>query len=169
MINGSCTLLSVKEIPDNLPSESLIQPGNNVRLPDGSHCNNFEGTCLSGNCEKIVQDHLDRLWDSLRDISLDSIVEWLRSNIVADVLLFSLIVWIPASLTVYYFDMKRIKKLEETEEEYLDATDPYLRQVTENWPSKPPKRPSKKGLDERPLINYSAVSGKQPACLMLHH
>ena len=68
--------------------------------------------------------------------------------------------------------MKRIKKLEETEDEYLEATDPdqrtKLQSTSDNWASKPPRRPSKRGADEQPLINYSAVSGIESVSL-LHH
>ncbi|XP_062521082.1 ADAM 17-like protease [Corticium candelabrum] len=131
-----------------------------LKVDDGSFCNNFQGMCLAGKCEDIVQDPLERFWDVITNISLDRIAEWFRDNIVAAVLIFSLIIWVPASLTIYYFDCKRIKKIKEAENEYRNVTDPELRvhlqsTAVDKWAIKPMRKPSKRAIDQKPLISSS--------------
>jgi len=92
-------------------------------LPDGMPC--VQGYCTEGKCIKQVQDLVQRLWDIIENLTPSRFVEFMRANIVGFVLIFSLLVWIPASCAVSYVDRKRAQKEEETVE-WHKSTNPYL-------------------------------------------
>ncbi|KAL4217074.1 Disintegrin and metalloproteinase domain-containing protein 17 [Mactra antiquata] len=91
--------------------ESACSSINNTLLPDGRPC--FQGVCSGGICEKKRQDMVQRLFDIIENISIDTLVEFMRSNIVGTVIVLSLILWIPASCTISFIDRKNNRREKE--------------------------------------------------------
>uniref|UniRef100_A0A8D0LAC7 Disintegrin and metalloproteinase domain-containing protein 17 n=1 Tax=Sphenodon punctatus TaxID=8508 RepID=A0A8D0LAC7_SPHPU len=72
------------------------------------------GFCdMNGKCEKRVQDVIERFWDFIDQLSINTFGKFLADNIVGSVLVFSLLFWIPLSVLVHCVD----KKLDEQYEE----------------------------------------------------
>ncbi|KAL5017900.1 hypothetical protein ScPMuIL_003622 [Solemya velum] len=80
----------------------------NMVLPDGRPC--YQGFCEKGICKKENQDLVQRFFSIIEDITVDQLVEFMRSNIVGTVIVLSLIIWIPASCIFSYFDKKNDRK-----------------------------------------------------------
>lgn len=80
-----------------------------VMLTDGRPC--YHGYCENGHCKKQVSDMIQRLFSIIENITADEFVEFMKSNIVGTIIIFSLVLWIPASCTFSYFDRKKDKKL----------------------------------------------------------
>ena len=81
------------------------------RLPDGTPC--YQGFCNKGKCERTMQDVVERIWVWLDDFNLNSVLKFLKDNIVGTVVLVSLLFWIPISCLIAYVDRKRAEKDEE--------------------------------------------------------
>ncbi|XP_066152837.1 ADAM 17-like protease isoform X1 [Euwallacea fornicatus] len=77
-------------------------------LADGTPC--IQGFCNNGNCEKTVQDVVERFWDIIEDININKVLLFLRDNIVGTVVLITAVLWIPASCIIGYVDKKRRKQ-----------------------------------------------------------
>lgn len=65
---------------------------------------------LQGNCEKTVQDVVERFWDIIEDININKVLLFLKDNIVGTVVLVTTLLWIPASCVIRYVDRKRRKE-----------------------------------------------------------
>ncbi|XP_068218775.1 ADAM 17-like protease [Palaemon carinicauda] len=74
-------------------------------LPDGTPC--IHGFCNKGKCEKTVQDVVERFWDIIEDININTVLMFLRDNIVGTVIIISVIIWVPASCIFSYVDRRR--------------------------------------------------------------
>ncbi|KAK8738509.1 hypothetical protein OTU49_003911 [Cherax quadricarinatus] len=74
-------------------------------LPDGTPC--IHGFCNKGKCEKTVQDVVERFWDIIEDININTVLMFLRDNIVGTVIIVSVIIWVPASCIFSYVDRRR--------------------------------------------------------------
>lgn len=77
-------------------------------LADGTPC--IHGFCNKGFCEKTVQDIVDiveRFWDIIEDVNINSFMKFLNDNIVGTVIVVSIVVWVPASCVISYVDRKR--------------------------------------------------------------
>ncbi|XP_066532798.1 disintegrin and metalloproteinase domain-containing protein 17 [Hoplias malabaricus] len=59
-----------------------------------------------GKCMKQVQDVIERLWDFIDKLNINTFGKFLADNIVGSVLAFSLLFWIPLSILVYCVDKK---------------------------------------------------------------
>ncbi|XP_044519564.1 disintegrin and metalloproteinase domain-containing protein 17 [Gracilinanus agilis] len=71
------------------------------------------GFCdMNGKCEKRVQDVIERIWDFIDQLSINTFGKFLADNIVGSVLVFSLILWIPLSILVHCVDKKLDKQYE---------------------------------------------------------
>ncbi|KAF7271545.1 ADAM 17-like protease Tace isoform X1 [Rhynchophorus ferrugineus] len=77
-------------------------------LADGTPC--IQGFCNNGNCEKTVQDVVERFWDIIEDININKVLLFLRDNIVGTVVLITAFLWLPASCIIGYVDRKRRKE-----------------------------------------------------------
>ncbi|KAJ8321091.1 hypothetical protein KUTeg_002678 [Tegillarca granosa] len=77
-------------------------------LPDGRPC--FQGYCVKGVCEKQTPEVIQRFHSLIDQITSDKVVAFMKTNIVGTILIFSLLIWIPASCTFSYFDKKKEKK-----------------------------------------------------------
>lgn len=64
-------------------------------------------SCLQGKCEKTVQDVVERFWDIIEDININTVLMFLRDNIVGTVIIISVIIWVPASCIFSYVDRRR--------------------------------------------------------------
>ncbi|XP_042317863.1 disintegrin and metalloproteinase domain-containing protein 17 isoform X2 [Sceloporus undulatus] len=72
------------------------------------------GFCdMNGKCEKRVQDVIERLWDFIDQLSINTFGKFLADNIVGSVLVFSLLFWIPLSILVHCVDQKLDRQYEE--------------------------------------------------------
>ncbi|KAK2708701.1 ADAM 17-like protease [Artemia franciscana] len=80
-------------------------------LPDGTPC--VHGFCNNGICEKTVQDIVERFWDIIEDITINKVMDGIKSNLVGVIVAISAIIWIPASCIISYIDRrKRARALE---------------------------------------------------------
>ncbi|XP_076849267.1 disintegrin and metalloproteinase domain-containing protein 17 isoform X2 [Brachyhypopomus gauderio] len=59
-----------------------------------------------GKCMKQVQDMIERLWDFMDKLNINTFGKFLADNIVGSVLVFSLIFWIPLSILVHCVDRR---------------------------------------------------------------
>lgn len=81
---------------------------NNTLLPDGRPC--YQGVCKQGVCEKQSTDMVQRLFDIIEKLTIDSFVQFMKSNIVGTVIILSLLIWIPASCTISIIDRKKSRR-----------------------------------------------------------
>ncbi|XP_070533184.1 ADAM 17-like protease isoform X1 [Ptychodera flava] len=102
---GADPFTDCKEYTDE---EDFPEP---VTLPNGIPCGN--GFCNQGICEKSTQDVVERFWDVIEDININSIAKFMEDNIVGTVIVLSLLIWIPCSCVVHYVDTRREKEAEE--------------------------------------------------------
>jgi hypothetical protein len=58
-----------------------------------------------------MQDVVERIWDFIDDFNLNSILKFLKDNIVGTVVVISLLFWIPISCLISYIDRKRAEKV----------------------------------------------------------
>nr|XP_042896996.1 ADAM 17-like protease [Parasteatoda tepidariorum] len=79
-------------------------------LRDGTPC--IHGYCEMGECKKTVQDIVERFWDIIEDININTVMKFLNDNIVGTVVIVSLVVWIPASCLISYVDRKKREEYE---------------------------------------------------------
>lgn len=68
---------------------------------------------FQGNCEKTIQDVVERFWDIIEDININKVLLFLRDNIVGTVVLVTALLWIPAACVIGYVDRKRRREEEE--------------------------------------------------------
>ncbi|KAM8913270.1 disintegrin and metalloproteinase domain-containing protein 17a isoform 2-T2 [Spinachia spinachia] len=88
--------------------------GSFIFLRKGKPCT--VGFCDGGGkCMKQVQDVIERLWDFIDKLDINTFGKFLTDNIVGSVVVFSLIFWIPLSILVHCVD-KRL------DEQYEDNT-----------------------------------------------
>ncbi|XP_075552567.1 ADAM 17-like protease Tace [Dermacentor variabilis] len=81
-------------------------------LRDGTPC--IHGYCEKGRCEKTVQDIVERFWDIIEDIDINTVLKFLNDNIVGTVIVVSMIVWVPGSCLISYVDHKRRAEYEKS-------------------------------------------------------
>ena len=58
-----------------------------------------------------MQDVVERIWDFIDDFNINSVLKFLRDNIVGTVVLVSLLFWVPISCLISYVDRKRAEKV----------------------------------------------------------
>ncbi|XP_016348034.1 disintegrin and metalloproteinase domain-containing protein 17-like isoform X1 [Sinocyclocheilus anshuiensis] len=79
--------------------------GSHLYLRKGKPCT--VGFCDgAGKCMKQVQDVIERLWDFIEKLDINTFGKFLADNIVGSVVVFSLIFWIPLSILVHCVDKK---------------------------------------------------------------
>uniref|UniRef100_A0A3Q3QN88 ADAM metallopeptidase domain 17a n=1 Tax=Monopterus albus TaxID=43700 RepID=A0A3Q3QN88_MONAL len=66
-----------------------------------------------GKCMKQVQDVIERLWDFIDKLDINTFGKFLADNIVGSVVVFSLIFWIPLSILVHCVDQRLDQQYEE--------------------------------------------------------
>uniref|UniRef100_T1J977 ADAM 17-like protease n=1 Tax=Strigamia maritima TaxID=126957 RepID=T1J977_STRMM len=98
-------------------------------LSDGTLC--IHGFCNNGVCEKTVQDIVERFWDIIEDININSVIKFLNDNIVGTVIVISIVVWIPGSCLITYVDRKR-RKEDKQRQEWFDKRNKSLIHSSDN-------------------------------------
>ncbi|KAM6954338.1 disintegrin and metalloproteinase domain-containing protein 17 [Aplochiton taeniatus] len=68
----------------------------------------------AGKCMKQVQDVIERLWDFIDKLDINTFGKFLADNIVGSVVVFSLVFWVPLSILVHCVDKKLDKQYEQT-------------------------------------------------------
>ncbi|XP_023249525.1 disintegrin and metalloproteinase domain-containing protein 17 [Seriola lalandi dorsalis] len=66
-----------------------------------------------GKCMKQVQDVIERLWDFIDKLDINTFGKFLADNIVGSVVVFSLVFWIPLSILVHCVDKRLDQQYEE--------------------------------------------------------
>ncbi|XP_069008393.1 disintegrin and metalloproteinase domain-containing protein 17a isoform X1 [Embiotoca jacksoni] len=66
-----------------------------------------------GKCMKQVQDVIERLWDFIDKLDINTFGKFLADNIVGSVVVFSLVFWIPLSIMVHCVDKQLDQQYEE--------------------------------------------------------
>lgn len=78
-------------------------------LPEGRTCD--RGFCdAAGHCVQVEQDLGNRIFDFITKLDVNSLVEFMKDNIVSSVLTLSIIVWIPSSCVITLVDKRKMKK-----------------------------------------------------------
>ncbi|XP_007252263.3 disintegrin and metalloproteinase domain-containing protein 17a isoform X2 [Astyanax mexicanus] len=91
----------------------VFQNGDFLYLRKGKPCT--VGFCDGhGKCMKQVQDVVERLWDFIDKLDINTFGKFLADNIVGSVLVFSLLFWIPLSIFVHCVDKKLDRQYEES-------------------------------------------------------
>ncbi|XP_029316861.1 disintegrin and metalloproteinase domain-containing protein 17a isoform X2 [Cottoperca gobio] len=67
----------------------------------------------AGKCMKQVQDVIERLWDFIDKLDINTFGKFLADNIVGSVVVFSLIFWIPLSILVHCVDKRLDQQYED--------------------------------------------------------
>ncbi|KAK2855818.1 hypothetical protein Q5P01_004553 [Channa striata] len=73
----------------------------------------------AGKCMKQVQDVIERLWDFIDKLDINTFGKFLADNIVASVVAFSLLFWVPLSILVHCVDKKMDRQYEQTTKSLL--------------------------------------------------
>ncbi|XP_057678842.1 disintegrin and metalloproteinase domain-containing protein 17 [Corythoichthys intestinalis] len=68
----------------------------------------------AGKCMKQVQDVVERLWDFIDKLDINTFATFLADNLVGSVVAFSLLFWIPLSVLVHCVDKKVDRQYEQT-------------------------------------------------------
>ncbi|XP_053192874.1 disintegrin and metalloproteinase domain-containing protein 17 [Scomber japonicus] len=68
----------------------------------------------AGKCMKQVQDVVERLWDFIDKLDINTFGKFLADNIVGSVVAFSLLFWVPFGILVHCVDKKLDKQYEQT-------------------------------------------------------
>ncbi|XP_052819225.1 ADAM 17-like protease [Mya arenaria] len=117
----------------------------NDALADGRSC--VQGYCATGVCIKVTATLVERLWDLIDEISIDFLVESFKTNMVACVTCFSLILYVPICIIIWCVDRRRMKKWE-TENKVHVRTDRTLAKDED-------KRPINRTLNASDLMDDS--------------
>ncbi|KAM6973046.1 disintegrin and metalloproteinase domain-containing protein 17-like [Aplochiton taeniatus] len=75
-----------------------------------------------GKCMKQVQDVIERLWDFIDKLDINTFGKFLADNIVGSVVVFSLVFWIPLSILVHCVDKNLDKEYEESTKTFYFPT-----------------------------------------------
>ncbi|XP_072554871.1 disintegrin and metalloproteinase domain-containing protein 17a isoform X3 [Paramormyrops kingsleyae] len=79
-----------------------------------------------GKCMKQVQDVIERLWDFIDKLDINTFGKFLADNIVGSVVVFSLIFWIPLSILVHCVDKSLDKEYEENNKSLFYPSNPEM-------------------------------------------
>ncbi|XP_043935109.1 disintegrin and metalloproteinase domain-containing protein 17 isoform X2 [Protopterus annectens] len=107
-VNGTC-------VPQTTGNDEFLY------LRKGKPC--IEGFCnANGKCEMQVQDVIERFWDFIDKLSINTFGKFLADNIVGSVMVFSLLFWIPLSILVHCVDKKLDKQYEENTKSFFNPS-----------------------------------------------
>lgn len=133
---------------DGTCSPFIQSNGSFLFLRKGKPCT--VGFCdEGGKCMKQVQDVIERLWDFIDKLDINTFGKFLADNIVGSVVVFSLIFWIPLSILVHCVDKRLDQQYEENTKNFYYP--PSGQEILSNLESasvrivKPPQPPSSSG------------------------
>ncbi|XP_058471230.1 disintegrin and metalloproteinase domain-containing protein 17a isoform X1 [Solea solea] len=102
---------------DGICSPFVQTNGSFLLLRKGKPCT--VGFCdESGKCMKQVQDAIERLWEFIDKLDINTFGKFLADNIVGSVVVFSLVFWIPLSILVHCVDKRLDQQYEENTKSY---------------------------------------------------
>ncbi|XP_045918746.1 disintegrin and metalloproteinase domain-containing protein 17a [Micropterus dolomieu] len=103
---------------DGTCSPFLQTNGSFLFLRKGKPCT--VGFCDgAGKCMKQVQDVIERLWDFIDKLNINTFGKFLADNIVGSVVVFSLVFWIPLSILVHCVDKRLDQQYEENTKSFF--------------------------------------------------
>ncbi|XP_014898965.1 disintegrin and metalloproteinase domain-containing protein 17-like isoform X3 [Poecilia latipinna] len=103
---------------DGICSPFTQGDGTSLFLRKGKPCT--VGFCDgNGKCMKQVQDVIERLWDFIDKLDINTFGKFLADNIVGSVIVFSLVFWIPLSVLVHCVDKRLDQQYEESTKIYF--------------------------------------------------
>nr|XP_046229609.1 disintegrin and metalloproteinase domain-containing protein 17 [Scatophagus argus] len=153
--------------------------GNFLFLRKGKPCT--VGFCDgAGKCMKQVQDVVERLWDFIDKLDINTFGKFLADNIVGSVVVFSLLFWIPFSILVHCVDNKLDQQYEQNTKSLFFPSNAELLSSLESASVrifKPPAFPSTNhlaGLRFQPFGPQQtstppvSVSSPEPAAVPAH-
>ncbi|GFN89612.1 A disintegrin and metallopeptidase domain 17b [Plakobranchus ocellatus] len=106
------------------------KPQGDELLTDGRPCT--YGYCDAGVCKEGQGSPIQRLFTFIETLDSSTLVAFMKSNIVGTVIVFSLIVWIPASWVVSCIDKRHEKRSRERERAWV-SNDVLLSQSLQSW------------------------------------
>uniref|UniRef100_A0A3P9PTV4 ADAM metallopeptidase domain 17a n=1 Tax=Poecilia reticulata TaxID=8081 RepID=A0A3P9PTV4_POERE len=113
--SDSCKVCCKK---DGICSPFTQKDGTFLFLRKGKPCT--VGFCDgNGKCMKQVQDVIERLWDFIDKLDINTFGKFLADNIVGSVIVFSLVFWIPLSILVHCVDKRLDQQYEESTKIYF--------------------------------------------------
>ncbi|XP_029984834.1 disintegrin and metalloproteinase domain-containing protein 17 [Sphaeramia orbicularis] len=144
------------------------QSGHFLFLRKGKPCT--VGFCDgAGKCMKQVQDVVERLWDFIDKLDINTFGKFLADNIVGSVLVFSLLFWVPLSILVHCVDKKLDQQYEQNTRSMFFPSNAELLSSLESASVrifKPPSFPPPAGLrfpSGPQQTSTPPVSGSAPA------
>lgn len=162
---------------DGICSPFIQANGSFLYLRKGKPCT--VGFCdEGGKCMKQVQDVIERLWDFIDKLDINTFGKFLADNIVGSVVVFSLVFWIPLSILVHCVDKKLDQQYEENAKSLYYP--PSSQEILSNLEStsvrivKPPRAhfspadqtgPSSLGPQTQPLMASRALAPEQSSSL----
>ncbi|XP_058953790.2 ADAM 17-like protease [Pocillopora verrucosa] len=101
--------------------------GSTLDILDGRSCQGEgqQGTCVKGKCEKLSQDLVERFWTFITTLDSNTVAQFMKDNLAGTVVVFSLLIWVPASCYVNRIDRKHDKR-ESLEAEWRDPKNTQL-------------------------------------------
>ncbi|XP_071148410.1 ADAM 17-like protease [Mytilus edulis] len=123
---------------------------------DGRPCT--VGYCRQGTCINSDPSYISRFFDLIDQISFDFIAEAFKTNMVAFIQVFSLLIWVPLSCVVWCRD-KRSQKWSRNE---LNIKKRENRNLMVDQDGRPIKRPAKKPRSDNPYLSMEprSLSGR---------
>ncbi|XP_063040209.1 disintegrin and metalloproteinase domain-containing protein 17a [Engraulis encrasicolus] len=116
-----------------------------------------------GKCMKQVQDVIERLWDFIDKLDVNTFGKFLADNIVGSVVVFSLLFWIPLSILVHCVDKKLDRQYENSKIMY-----PSSAEMLSNMESAP-VRIIKQPPSQQLLSSAARASASTPGPSNSHH
>ncbi|XP_064652280.1 ADAM 17-like protease isoform X2 [Lineus longissimus] len=109
-VEQSCQICCMQKNTNASCAPKMNREGKYMNLSNGRPC--VFGYCEEGVCRVQVEDMIQRFWNIIEDLSIDTVVKFMRDNLVGTILVLSVILWIPASCVFSHFDKKRQKEEE---------------------------------------------------------
>ncbi|XP_026106641.1 disintegrin and metalloproteinase domain-containing protein 17-like [Carassius auratus] len=111
----------------------FVSNGSYLYLRKGKPCT--VGFCDgAGKCMKHVQDAIERLWDFIDKLDINTFGKFLADNIVGSVVFFSLVFWIPLSILVHCMDKKMDQQYEENSKTMMNPRNAEMLSSVESAP-----------------------------------
>ncbi|KAI7804840.1 disintegrin and metalloproteinase domain-containing protein 17a isoform X2 [Triplophysa rosa] len=139
---------------DGLCTSFVTDEGKYLFLRKGKPCT--VGFCDgAGKCMKQVQDVIERLWDFIDKLDINTFGKFLADNIVGSVVVFSLLFWIPLSILVHFVDKKLDQQYEESSKSFMYPSSAEILSGLESTPLRIVKPPLP--------ASFSAAARPQPS------
>lgn len=98
---NSCSCVKANPVPWASVTEWYVWNTETFTLKSGGCINVGGGLFVQGKCNKQVQDVVERLWEFIEKLDINTFGKFLADNIVASVVTFSLLFWVPLSILVH--------------------------------------------------------------------